>query len=385
MGKSKKSKKVVASAGRSWWLWVAVAAAVASFAVKTSTGNPTQRVGKLWEMMVNGMAGNEDVSKFDDKFKDVSGNNQFAGYDADIAESFYNLATDFYEYGWGDSFHFGTRAKWEPHTRCILNSQNFVASKLRVTDMDRVLDMGCGIGGPLRGVVRATGANVTGLTINQHQVDRAREITSQLSPWMQARCNFVRQDYLDVKGMEENAYDAAFYMESSLHCENRTDTFAEAFKLLKPGGRLVAMEYVTLPGWDGEDASHQELMRQHLHGNGAAKTPSIEEDLAMVRAAGFEIVEHFDFMAMGEALHGADAWPWWADLQFNTRFSLLPAHPWVRGPLAKILTTLASVGLVPQDVAKAAHLMNVGGDGLSGLGKVGALTPQYYVGAVKPL
>ena len=62
MGKSKKSKKVVASAGRSWWLWVAVAAAVASFAVKTSTGNPTQRVGKLWEMMVNGMAGNEDVS-----------------------------------------------------------------------------------------------------------------------------------------------------------------------------------------------------------------------------------------------------------------------------------------------------------------------------------
>ena len=96
-------------------------------------------------------------------------------------------------------------------------------------DGDRVLDMGCGIGGPLRGVVRATGANVTGITINQHQINRAREITRGLSPWMQARCHFVRQDYLNIQGMEEGAYDAAFYMESSLHCENRTQTFKETY------------------------------------------------------------------------------------------------------------------------------------------------------------
>ena len=87
-----------------------------------------------------------------------------------------------------------------------------------------------------------------------------------------------------VQGMELEAYDAAFYMESSLHCENRTQTFAQAthsqptppphrvlvlsrvvvlrgvvvvsgcvvgsqaYKLLKPGGRLVAMEYNLLPG-----------------------------------------------------------------------------------------------------------------------------------------
>ena len=51
-------------------------------------------------------------------------------YDADVAESFYNLATDFYEYGWGDSFHFGFRRKGEPHVQAIKNSQNFVATQL---------------------------------------------------------------------------------------------------------------------------------------------------------------------------------------------------------------------------------------------------------------
>ena len=40
---------------------------------------------------------------------------------------------------------------------------------------------------------------------------------------------------------------------------------------------------------------------------------------------------------------------------------------------------------MPEDVPKAAELMNAGGDGLSGLGKFGAITPQYYVLAVKPL
>ena len=166
-------------------------------------------------------------------------------------------------------------------------------------DGDRVLDMGCGIGGPLRGVVRATGANVTGITINQHQINRAREITRGLSPWMQARCHFVRQDYLNIQGMEEGAYDAAFYMESSLHCENRTQTFKETYKLLKPGGRLVAMEYNLLEGWNPNDPVQQELMRLHLHGNGAAKTPTIEEDLQMIRDAGFTVEEHFDFANLG--------------------------------------------------------------------------------------
>lgn len=348
-------------------------------------GNPTQQVGKLFTMMSRGMAGQEDAFAFDKLYTKVGSNDQHNAYDADVANSFYNLATEFYEYGWGDSFHFGFRKQNEGHAKAIANSQNFVAQKLHVKDMDRVLDMGCGIGGPLRGVVRATGANITGVTINAHQVRRAQEITRGLSPWMQARCHFVRQDYLAIKGMEENAYDAAFYMESSLHCENRTKTFAEAFKLLKPGGRLVAMEYNLLPGWQPENKEHQELMRLHLHGNGAAKTPTIEEDLAMVRAAGFEIKEHFDYIALGRKMYGDEVFEWWADLQFNWRFHLLPAHPWIRTPLPAILKGLAWMGLVPEGVPKAAELMNMGGDGLSGLGKVGAITPQYFVLGVKPM
>lgn len=364
--------------------WIFTGGALLLAILFATGGNPSQDFSRLINIIRTGMTGNENVEAFDKVFKDVEGNKQHNAYDGDVARSFYNLATEFYEYGWGDSFHFGFRQRHEPHWKATHNSQAFVAQRLQVGEGSQVLDMGCGIGGPLRGIVRMTGANVTGLTINEFQVNRAYEITSTLTPWMQERCHFTVQDYLDVKGMPENHYDAAFYMESSLHTEQRTQTFKETFRLLKPGGRLVAMEYVTLPAWNPDDPEHAQLMRLHLHGNGAARTPSIEEDLQWIRDAGFIIEEHFDYMDWAKKLYGDNAWEWWADLQFNWWPHLLSAHPWVRGPLATVLTFLSNIGLCPEDVAKAASLMNDGGDGLSGLGKLKAITPQYYVLGIKP-
>lgn len=83
-------------------------------------------------------------------------------------------------------------------------------------------------------------------------------------------------------------------------------------------------------------------------------------------------------------MYGDDAFPWWGDLQ-GLRWDLWPAHPWVRKPQPVLLGLLAKIGIVPEDVPKAAALLNDGGDGLSLLGKEGAITPQYYVLAVKPL
>lgn len=40
----------------------------------------------------------------------------------------------------------------------------------------KVLDVGCGIGGPMRNICKFTGCDVTGLTLNQYQVDRGNEL-----------------------------------------------------------------------------------------------------------------------------------------------------------------------------------------------------------------
>ncbi len=112
------------------------------------------------------------IGKYD-KAYDVEGN--LSHNDQEYTNLYYDLATDFYEYGWGQSFHFGTRYEGESFQQHIERHEHFLASKLGIAEGMKVLDMGMGVGGPLRNIVRFTNADVTGVTINHHQVHtRAR-------------------------------------------------------------------------------------------------------------------------------------------------------------------------------------------------------------------
>ena len=47
--------------------------------------------------------------------------------------SFYNLVTDFYEYGWGQSFHFAPRQKNETFRESIRRAEYVLASRIEVS------------------------------------------------------------------------------------------------------------------------------------------------------------------------------------------------------------------------------------------------------------
>lgn len=51
--------------------------------------------------------------------------------------SFYNLVTDFYEYGWGQSFHFAPRQKDETFRESIRRAEYVLASRIEVRDACR--------------------------------------------------------------------------------------------------------------------------------------------------------------------------------------------------------------------------------------------------------
>lgn len=46
--------------------------------------------------------------------------------------SFYNLVTDFYEWGWGQSFHFAPRRKDETFRESIRRAEYVLASRIEV-------------------------------------------------------------------------------------------------------------------------------------------------------------------------------------------------------------------------------------------------------------
>lgn len=87
--------------------------------------------------------------------------------------SYYNLATDIYEFGWGQSFHFCRFSYGEPFLQAIARHEHYLAHQIGIKEGMTVLDVGCGVGGPAREIAKFTGANVVGLNNNDYQIERA--------------------------------------------------------------------------------------------------------------------------------------------------------------------------------------------------------------------
>lgn len=58
----------------------------------------------------------------------------------------------------------------------------------------KVLDVGCGVGGPAREIVKFTGCHVTGLNINEYQVQRATHYAAKEG--LTDKLKFVQGDFM---------------------------------------------------------------------------------------------------------------------------------------------------------------------------------------------
>uniref|UniRef100_A0A0D9WWQ0 SAM-dependent methyltransferase Erg6/SMT-type domain-containing protein n=1 Tax=Leersia perrieri TaxID=77586 RepID=A0A0D9WWQ0_9ORYZ len=108
----------------------------------------------------------------------------------DMVNKYYDLATSFYEYGWGESFHFAHRWNGESLRESIKRHEHFLALQLGLKPGMKVLDVGCGIGGPLREIAKFSLTSVTGLNNNEYQISRGKELNRLAG--VSGTCDFVK-------------------------------------------------------------------------------------------------------------------------------------------------------------------------------------------------
>ncbi|MFE5329294.1 SAM-dependent methyltransferase [Embleya sp. NPDC056575] len=107
---------------------------------------------------------------------------------------------------------------------------------------DHLLDIGCGTGGPALRAARATGARVTGITVSGSQVELCRARADEAG--LADRVGFALADAMDLgKEYEDESYDAAWAIDSFAHMENRLAVLRQAWRVLRPGGRLLFTEF----------------------------------------------------------------------------------------------------------------------------------------------
>lgn len=90
-----------------------------------------------------------------------------------LVNNYYDLATDLYEEGWAQSFHFCRFAVGESLLQALARHEHYLAYRINLQEGMKVLDVGCGVGRPAREIAAFTGCNVVGLNNNSYQIERA--------------------------------------------------------------------------------------------------------------------------------------------------------------------------------------------------------------------
>ena len=76
---------------------------------------------------------------------------------------YYDFVTPFHEFAWGRSFQFSPRRPGQRLADAHRRHEQGVARLPGLRPGMRVVDVGCGVGGPLVAIARTSGAAVTGL------------------------------------------------------------------------------------------------------------------------------------------------------------------------------------------------------------------------------
>lgn len=131
------------------------------------------------------------------------------------------------------------------HTRGILATAELAAAAGLDRSSARVLDLGCGIGGPARYLATTFGCKVIGVDLSPTFIDVAICLTERCG--LSDRVSFQVGDALHLP-FEQATFDAVFLQHVAMNVENRPALYAEVRRILSPGGRFATYDLVLRDG-----------------------------------------------------------------------------------------------------------------------------------------
>jgi SAM-dependent methyltransferase len=207
--------------------------------------------------------------------------------------AYYESTQVLYSTLWSRSgIHYGL---WEGDTRShgesIDNLDRSVAVRLGLQPGGRVLDAGCGVGGTSCHLAAVHALRVVGITVSPTQARWARQRAMRLPA--PRRPTFLLADYTR-SAFADASFDGIVAIESSCHAERKTDFLAEAFRLLRAGGRLVVADGFRA---DGVALANDERYRILCAGMALPGLAAAGEFRDVVRCGGFALEEDIDLTA----------------------------------------------------------------------------------------
>lgn len=161
---------------------------------------------------------------------------------AAVAEHYDDL-DPFYREIWGEHVHHGlwTTGRETPD-QAVEALIAYLADTLALKPGQRVCDIGCGYGATAEWLAGHYGVHVTGVTLSSAQLRQAERRSAGF-----ALLHFMLQDWL-ANPFEDGAFDQVIAIESSEHMPDKQRFFDEAYRTLRPGGRIAVYAWLARDG-----------------------------------------------------------------------------------------------------------------------------------------
>ena len=304
------------------------------------------------------------------------------GYDhTETVKEYYDLCSELMVFGWGESLHFAPLSRRESLEDSKIRHQRLMIAKLELRESMTVVDVGCGIGGPMRRVVQEAGVRVVGVNSNEIQLEKARSLSAEAG--LDHMIDYLACSFMDMGTIADDTFDRGYAIESTCHAPDKAAAFAEIYRVLKPGALFWGQEMCMTDKFDPDDNRHRAMKRDLMHGIALKDIANMGEVNRALETAGFQVIEAKD-RAVEE---NGPTTPWYQpmDSRGKTMGNALRRIPLGRKALIATSRLAEALGMFPKGSADVVGLLDRTANACVAGGKAGIFTPLYCFLALKPL
>jgi len=120
-----------------------------------------------------------------------------------------------------------------------------VAALADLKPSDRVLDVGCGLGGTARHLAQQYGCHIVGIDLTAQYIAVAKELTERVG--LDDKIQLHQASALDLP-FDDNSFDIAWTEHVQMNIADKHLFYSEIARVLKPGGRLLFHDIFRGPG-----------------------------------------------------------------------------------------------------------------------------------------